>query len=342
MRPQISVIIPARNMELWIAETLASVLGLDYPPSLLDVVVVDDGSTDHTVLVARDALRNAPMKWLVHSTPCAGPSRARNLGARLARGRWLQFLDADDLLAPHKLKHQAPLAREAPATTAVIYSPWTPLDVRKGSWLPRAPMRDPVLSREPILALLQSENFIATGCQLFERGWFESVGGFDERQSYVEDVDLSLRLAMAGGHFAQAPSATPLFFYRQRATSLSRSDPVHFAKACARNARLAETHWRSQRKLTSEEKTALLETYGNALRTLFERDRAGFRELLAHVNRLEPRYCPAQPKTLRGLSKVIGYPLAETLALSWRRAKRALFPYRALPRTETNVLLRSL
>ena len=93
----ISCIVPVYNGERYLAETLQSILGQRVGP--LEVIVVDDGSTDGTAGVAR---RFGSAIRVLHQTN-AGPAAARNLGLSEARGDFVAFLDADDLWKPDKL-----------------------------------------------------------------------------------------------------------------------------------------------------------------------------------------------------------------------------------------------
>src|SRR5215213_507620 len=93
----ISVIVPAYNAEPWIADTLRSVLDQTIDPASYEIIVVDNGSQDHTIDVAAAALRSASARVTLSSEPQRGPAYARNHGLRLAHGSWIQYLDADDL-----------------------------------------------------------------------------------------------------------------------------------------------------------------------------------------------------------------------------------------------------
>lgn len=97
--PLISVIIPAYNAEKWIADTIASVLAQTIPD--LEVIVVNDGSRDGTSAVA---LKAGDGRVQVLDKPNAGVSTARNVGIDKARGTYLAFLDADDLMTPGSLE----------------------------------------------------------------------------------------------------------------------------------------------------------------------------------------------------------------------------------------------
>lgn len=96
----ISVIIPVYNGERYLGEAIESVLGQSWHP--LEIIVVDDGSTDGSANVAASFGRQVRYYF----QPNAGPGAARNLGVRMAKGDLLAFLDADDLWVDHKLQRQ--------------------------------------------------------------------------------------------------------------------------------------------------------------------------------------------------------------------------------------------
>src|SRR5262245_30602775 len=96
--PRVSVVMPAYNSVRWIEETLASVLAQTVGPERLEIIVVDDGSTDGTAEVAERWLSKTPLSWRVFRQQNRGPGAARNVGWQAARARWIQFLDADDLI----------------------------------------------------------------------------------------------------------------------------------------------------------------------------------------------------------------------------------------------------
>lgn len=117
--PLVSILITAYNAEPWLAETLASATGQTWPN--VEVVVVDDGSTDGTLAVAR---RFASETVKVIHQENAGACAARNRALAEAQGAFIQYLDADDLLAPDKIERQMRhLATEPPDTIAT--GPWS-------------------------------------------------------------------------------------------------------------------------------------------------------------------------------------------------------------------------
>lgn len=106
---QISVVIPLYNKEDTIRNTLDSVLCQDYED--YEIIVVNDGSTDHSLERAKD-IKSGRIRYF--SKPNGGPASARNLGVRNARGHWVMILDADDLLVPGILGHFANLIHAHP------------------------------------------------------------------------------------------------------------------------------------------------------------------------------------------------------------------------------------
>jgi len=135
MGPLVSVILPVYNGEQFLAEAIASALAQDYQP--IEVIIVDDGSTDGTAGIARsfEGVR------YIHQ-PNQGPARARNAGMAAALGDFIAFLDADDVMLPRKLTAQVGYLLDHPEVGCVlcrqqpILEPGTP----PPAWL----IRDPI------------------------------------------------------------------------------------------------------------------------------------------------------------------------------------------------------
>ena len=314
---------PAHEAARFVGEALLSILGQTYHKERLEVIVVDDGSKDQTAAIAATVLKRSAIRHQVVSTDNHGPSHARNVGAGLANGEWIQFLDADDVLSPEKVAHQAAFAASSHERVGVVYSPWQIIENSGTGWSPVSDIIRPDASGDAVLKLLRSDNFLQLGSLLFRRRWLDKVGGFNAKRWLIEDVELLLRLAMAGVEFVRADSEKPLFFYRQHQSSLSKRDPVAFMDGCVSNARLVEAYWRGPEiGLTSERRTVLLEVYGCAARYFYEADRERFAATYRHLLALDTHFLPIHPRSLRVLSRLIGYPGAEAVALNYRKLKR--------------------
>lgn len=322
----VSVVIPAFNVAEWIDATLASVYRQTYPHDRLDIVVVDDGSSDRTEAIARASLESSDIRhFVLRNNTSEGPSAARNRGWRHARGTWIQFLDADDLLEPDKIAAQVAAAQHAPADVAALFSPWGRLIQSGSDWTTESIHPTPVIGNDALLDILRTDNFLQLGCLLFERTWLNRVDGFSRQFRLIEDVDLLMRIVMDGGTLQPMASARPLSWYRQRDGSLSRENSAAFIEGCVRNAKLAETYWRSRHQLTSPRVELLSEIYFAATRFYAEPDPERFRALTHDLYELDPHFVPTKPSTLRLLTKCVGYSRAERCAVQYRRFKRALF-----------------
>lgn len=169
--PLVSVVIPSYNNANFIEAAIASVRAQDYP--LLDIIVVDDGSTDDTRRLV--ASMNAGVRYLHQRNQ--GPPAARNLGLRQARGEVVALLDADDLWPPDKLALQLPVLLARPDTGIVLGLTQYFRNGRDGE----------VLEELPPFFVIQ------LGCALFRTAVFHKVGFFDEGLLYGDDVDWFLR-----------------------------------------------------------------------------------------------------------------------------------------------------
>ena len=172
----ISVIIPAFNAEVYLEAALSSVFAQEYDP--LEIIVVDDGSTDRTADIA---CQGGKLVNCIRQEN-AGPPGARNRGLRAARGAFVTFLDADDVYEPGCLSLQLKKLRANPAVDISIGR-----SVREQ--LSSAPGELPTFVPYP------SGDVITTqlGVCLFRRTVFERVGLFDEGLRHCDDVDWFMR-----------------------------------------------------------------------------------------------------------------------------------------------------
>lgn len=222
MRSVVSVIMPAWNAAGTIVEAIESVLQQSF--SDLELIVVDDGSTDDTADQVRSM--HDPRLALL-SIPHSGVGAARNRGVAAACGDYISFLDADDIWLPDKLEVQVELLEAQPAAGAVYGF----VDKIDADGTARRPIFRQV-AEGWILETLLVWNLIANGSNLLvRRHAFEQVGGFDESLEAAEDWDLSIRLARVC-EFVCVPRT--LVLYRQGANTLSTR--VHTVERSYRRA----------------------------------------------------------------------------------------------------------
>jgi glycosyltransferase involved in cell wall biosynthesis len=195
--PFISVIIPTYNRLSLLTETVESVRAQVFHD--FEIIVVNDGSTDGTPewLQAQSDLR-------VVEQHNQGIAASRNHGAAASRGRWLAFLDHDDVWAETKLAVQADFVRENPDVGLVAVR-----HVRLGKSY-RSP-RLPRWIKGDLLVKEYAESFIHTSSVLIRRDVFEEIGGFPECYRFADEFDVWLKIA------AKHPMAyydRPLVFVR--------------------------------------------------------------------------------------------------------------------------------
>ena len=196
MKPLVSVIVPMYNASLTIGETLESVLASTYKP--LEVVVVDDGSTDDSPSKAAQ-YKDVRVFQQTHS----GVSAARNHAIREAKGEWILPVDADDRISPDYIEKAVAVIGD---DVRVIGCRAQFFGAREGEW------RLPEFSHE----LLARRNMIPVS-SLFRKADWMRVGGFCEQDIYREDWDFWLSLMELGGRYVRLEEVG--LYYRVQAGS---------------------------------------------------------------------------------------------------------------------------
>jgi glycosyltransferase involved in cell wall biosynthesis len=184
IKPQVSVIIPTYNRGWIIKEAIDSVLAQDYTE--FELIVVDDGSTDHT----SDVLCSYRNVIKVLSQKNKGVSAARNRGISEASGKFVAFLDSDDLWLSQKLSVQIEFFNQTPdALICQTEEVW----IRNGLRVnPKKRHKKPSgMIFKPSLELC----LVSPSAVMIQRTLFDTVGGFDETLPACEDYDLWLRIS---------------------------------------------------------------------------------------------------------------------------------------------------
>ncbi len=199
MEPLVSVVIPVFNGERFLREAVQSVLDQKYSP--LEIIVVDDGSTDGTATVARSLPET--VRYL-HQTN-QGPAAARNRGIEQAQGSLIAFTDADDLWPAAKLELQLPYLIKDPEIDIVLG--------RIQQVLLSEMVDGPTQAQETGFS-------VNLGSAVIRKSVFERVGLFDETMRYSEDVDWFMRAREAGAAIVTIDAVT--LFYRQHDQNMTR------------------------------------------------------------------------------------------------------------------------
>lgn len=200
-QPLVTIVIIAYNEERFIAEAIESALGQTY--SNIEIIVVDDGSKDSTLAIARNYSSKVTAVSQANSGNCSFP---RNAGLNLANGEYISFLDADDILLPTKIATQMALLLQYPEAAFVVNDYCNFRDaVEQPNHFSTCPqlMREFELAAGDTLLLQQGqgadlmleENFTIASSPLFRTSAVKSLGGFSTELYACEDYHLNYRLA---------------------------------------------------------------------------------------------------------------------------------------------------
>ncbi|MGH9842662.1 MAG: glycosyltransferase family 2 protein [Blastocatellia bacterium] len=222
--PMVSVIVPAYNYGHVIEYTLDSLKQQSYLN--WECIVVDDESTDDTSSVVNSyCARDRRIKYIKQKN--GGPSKARNTGLSKAIGKYVQFLDADDLLESRKLEHHVEYLESNPEVDLVYGSARyfrsdTPGERRFSTrendveWMPNISG-----SGKKICEALIKENIMVISAPLIRRSLIDRVGEFDLTLPPVEDWDYWVRCALSGARFHYMDKDETLSLIRWHPGSLS-------------------------------------------------------------------------------------------------------------------------
>jgi glycosyltransferase involved in cell wall biosynthesis len=276
--PEISVVIPCFDGERTLRATIESALGQTGVAT--EVIVVDDGSRDASLAVARDYEPEAR----VVTGPNLGVSAARNAGAALAKGAWIVFLDADDLLADGTFALRMELAGGAAADAQVIACDWREIDAAGGD--AGRPIRslDFAALAEDAEAAIAAGAWAPTAALTYRRGIVERIGGFRADLPVIQDARYFFDAAHAGARIAHAPHVGAS--YRIAADSLSRRDPGRFWRDVLLNGCQIEALWCAAAALTDPRRRVLAGIYDTAARALLSAADPAYFEALARQRRL--------------------------------------------------------
>jgi glycosyltransferase involved in cell wall biosynthesis len=203
--PALTIVIPVYNGENYLRETLESVLAQSYPA--IEVIVVNDGSTDRTASVAA----SFGNRVRIENRPNAGVSASRNFGISAAQTEWIALMDHDDLWERDHLANLARTIAQNPIAD-VCYTGGRELfpDPRTGVFHPSPDVMQFPSTADAPRALMERCAFIPSATAI-RRSKVLAVGGFDPRYVNLQDWELWLRLLHSGGRFVSTPEPTLLY-----------------------------------------------------------------------------------------------------------------------------------
>jgi glycosyltransferase involved in cell wall biosynthesis len=305
--PLVSVVVPTYNYGRFIGEALDSLRAQTH--GAWECVVVDDGSTDDTEeVVARVSAADPRVRYL--RQPNRRQAAAKNTGLADARGRYVQFLDADDLLEPRKLERQVEFLEANPAADIVYggaryFHTGRPGERLYGMFGEEAPWM-PELSGAGggLVRALVRMNIMAINAALVRREAVEDVGPFDPALPPVEDWDFWLRCALKGKRFEFRDFEGALALVRAHESSTSRQPAPVLAAWRALRAKIDTLTDDPEVLLLNREMKSQLEAALGA-----EAVAAGSRLSAARQFARAARLCPRPKGSLKWLLCALGSPV---------------------------------
>jgi glycosyltransferase involved in cell wall biosynthesis len=206
--PLVSIVMPTCNRLHFLRPAIESVIAQTFPD--WELIVADDGSATATKAYLATLL-HLPQVRVIDLPHSGNPAKVRNAAIEAARGKYLAFLDSDDVWLPTKLEAQVQLLEVAPPGFRWSYTLFELIDAAGYPLLERT-KQWPLVDGDILESLLRMEAIIALPSVMVERELLGHVAGFDEQQLSCEDYDLWLRLA----------AASPVLLLRQRLVQVRR------------------------------------------------------------------------------------------------------------------------
>ena len=312
MNPLVSILIPCFNAQHLVAQAIESALAQTWPHK--EVIVVDDGSTDASLEVIRKF--SGRIRW--ESGSNRGSNAARNRLLALARGDWLQYLDADDYLLPEKVARQIEFMREHPSVD-IIYSPVAWKRIENGAVVnTETPIPEP---RDPWI-LLALWRFPQTGGALWKKRTLMSVGGWRVGQPCCQEHELYCRLLEANAQFDYCAGC--LAVYRDlaqdgRITSKPRGEFVRERLAILDRV---ERHLQQRVQLTALRRQAVNDGRHELARSVWGNDRQQATDIYKRIRSSDASFLPSatsNPLLYLMVYRALGFRAAQ-IAASCKRA----------------------
>jgi glycosyltransferase involved in cell wall biosynthesis len=319
----VSILIPAFNSQDWIAATIRSAISQTWEPK--EIIVVDDGSTDNTLAIAR---RFEPAGVRVFPQTNQGAAAARNTAYSHCRGEYIQWLDADDILAADKIATQMQAIRPSTGKRVLLSSAWGRFFHRhqRAKFIPTALWRD-LSPTEWLLRKMGDNLFMQTASWLVSRELTEAAGPWDKALLADDDGEYFCRVLLQSEWVQFVPEAK--VYYRARGAGSLSYIGLSSAKV--------EPQWRSMqmhvaylRSMEESERiraacvkylqTSLIYFYPERPDIVEQAQRVA-KELGAKLD------VPRLPWKYSWIVALLGYRMAKRIWLRLRQVKRSLMIY---------------
>jgi len=231
--PLVSILIPAFNAQEWIADTLRSAIAQTWSPK--EIIIVDDGSTDRTLAIARQ-FESAGVHVITQENQ--GAAAARNTAFAHSHGEYIQWLDADDLLAPDKIEQQLKLLKNEPSDCILLSGAYGRFQYRhyRAEFVPTELWRD-LSPIDWLIYKLSCNVFMQTATWLVSRKLTEAAGPWNTELLGDDDGEYFCRVIRESQDIRFAPQAK-VYYRAPRIGTLSH---------VGRSRNKLDAHWKSMK-----------------------------------------------------------------------------------------------
>lgn len=316
----VSILIPCFNAERWVGQAIQSALDQTWPHK--EIVVVDDGSTDGSLKVIKsfgDRIR-------LEATPNRGGNAARNRLLEMAKGDWLQYLDADDYLLPKKIEKQLECLRHSPETDVVFSRVVQETHTATGTTTGISRLPEP---SDDHWILLVRWDLGQTGAMLWRKRSIEDVGGWKLDQPCCQEHELYLRLLQGRKRFSYC-SDTGAVYRQWRGGSVCTRNPGETNRRRLSIIRAAESFLEERGELSTPRRCAINHARLEVARLAWGYDRQFASDIAQSIRASQPAFRPDTPGAritygagYRWAYRLLGFDSAEQIAALLRLPRRS-------------------
>lgn len=256
--PKVSILIPCCNSEAFLQETLQSCVNQSY--SNIEVILVDDGSTDNSLQIAKNWQKNYS-NIFVYSQPNAGVCRARNLAFEKSTGDYIMYLDADDIISPDKISAQIELLR-GKANDVICTCAWDRFySSTEEAQFPHLSVYHDYDNGVTLIEDLLNGGMFGVSCYLTHRSIIEKAGRWNEELTINTDGEFFFRVLANAGK-VQFSNKGALYYRSSEMNSISRRKPTEKkGVSLLLSYTLTENYLKRERMLTPRVRNGLVRAY---------------------------------------------------------------------------------
>jgi len=329
MSELVSIIIPCYNAENWVAEAIDSCLKQTYPN--IEVIVIDDGSTDRSL----EIIQSYGEQIIWQSLPHQDGNFARNTGFSLSQGEYIQYLDADDYILPDKIARQ------------VSFLEQTQADVVYGDWRHQRHLPDGSICLEnievsqvqaDILASLLANWWVALAALIYRRSAVKNSAGWDENLAAAQDRDFFLSVVMNGAKVVYQPGCYSIY-RRYGSVTVSTSSKTRWLKSHQQVLSKVEGQLLEMNQLSMKYRHALAMSYFELARESLFVDYSQYLVFLEKALVLFPDFQSHSKRAIyRFVQNVLGFRQTERIACQILFVKKWMISCFMLPKEKLSII----